>query len=102
MSPSLFTSPDTDLCGLEDDAYIGKRLVSVATRSSQLADECKISIFAILRAEMSILQEGENRQRQLDLMIAAFVVFHGTCSDVGESICQPFVQAAHHHQLVEI
>jgi len=97
VGPSLFTPPDTDLCGSEDDACIGTRLVSVATQSSQLADECKISIFAILRAEMSLLQEEKNRQRQLDLMIAAFVVFHGTCSDVGESIRQPFVQAAHHH-----
>lgn len=97
MGPSSFTPPDADLCGPEDDTYIGKHFVSVATRSSQLADDCKISIFAILRAEMSLLVEEENRRRQLDLMIAAFVVFHGTCSDVGELLFQLFVQATHHH-----
>lgn len=65
----------------EDDACIGKHLISVAIRSCQVADDCKISISAILQAEMFLLTEERSRRRQLDLIVAAFVVFHGSSSD---------------------
>lgn len=88
--PGVFCLPDFhhlmhDLGGSEDDACIGKHLISVAIRSCQVADDCKISISAILQAEMFLLTEERSRRRQLDLIVAAFVVFHGSSSDAGES-----------------
>ncbi|KXN84790.1 hypothetical protein AN958_12084 [Leucoagaricus sp. SymC.cos] len=73
-----------------DDNSLGRRLVSIAVQTSlrdEKLDSIRVSIFAILRAELALLSKTEARQRQLDLIIATFIVFYNAS---GDAACNEF------------
>jgi hypothetical protein len=80
---------------LLDEDSLGKRLVAVAVQLPQAnenLDNIRVSIFAILRAESTLLTEGNARQKHLDLLIATFITFYGASGSAGELNVLPFIQ----------
>lgn len=78
------------------DSDFGKHLVSIAirlTRRNNITDDCQVSIFAILREEMALLTDEDARQRQLDLVAAAFTTFYGCSNDTARRELDSHVSA---------
>lgn len=47
-------------------------------------DDVRVSIFAILRAELALLMQTTDKQRQLELIIAAFIAFRSGSTGSGK------------------
>ncbi|KAF9451771.1 hypothetical protein P691DRAFT_698549 [Macrolepiota fuliginosa MF-IS2] len=65
--------------------YMGKRLVSLIVQDQgardDKVDDIRVSVFAILRAELALLSNSTERQQQLDLIIASFIELYHACGD---------------------
>ncbi|KAJ3571342.1 hypothetical protein NP233_g3811 [Leucocoprinus birnbaumii] len=78
----------------QNDARLGKQLVSLAIKlpqKTEVADNCRVSIFAILQAEMILLAEEQKRRKQLECIVAAFTVLYECSGDVARRELDTYV-----------
>jgi hypothetical protein len=48
-------------------------------------DDIRVAIFGILQAELNLLLQSIDRQKQLELILATFVAFKSASADSGKS-----------------
>ncbi|EKM83399.1 hypothetical protein AGABI1DRAFT_123732 [Agaricus bisporus var. burnettii JB137-S8] len=68
----------------EKDRDIGRHLVSLTLQEPDInhkLDDIRVSIFSTLQGELNLLLQPMDRQKQLELILAAYVAFKSTSTD---------------------
>lgn len=78
-----------DIVFTENDRDIGRHLVSLTLQEPDInhkLDDIRVSIFSTLQGELNLLLQPMDRQKQLELILAAYVAFKSASTDSGESL----------------